>query len=328
MGHQEGRPQVENLFAREIAPNLQLVCWDKPSDPEVLAYQVWASDSLKAKQPERSDLDERHLYVESFPDFGDGRHYLMAHHDLPAVSDAIIYVRAINEERHGDPPTHTHFATDWKIVFDGQAIHKSHDPHKPRVILTVRSEQHSRTIDLFEDPGMLEMTRRCHGAIEEIARQARSPYVHLYQVNAGREIPIDDLKIRRTLKRKPGGRFRGSRQPPDAVHLSKVHRRPIIVPAVKMNRDQNGRLSVTPYTEVVLTAARAGIHGDVVYGEAVISGEGMEPSTERLTAVRWWIDAQDRQRILAAAEGQVASALHLQALAADRRERGESAETV
>ena len=76
MGHQDGRPQVENLFAREITPNLQLLCWDKPSDPTVLAYQVWASDSLDEKRPELGIMDERHIYLGSFPDFGDGRHWL------------------------------------------------------------------------------------------------------------------------------------------------------------------------------------------------------------------------------------------------------------
>ena len=324
MEHQEGRPQVENLFARKIRPNLQLVCWDKPSDPRVLAYQVWASDSLNEKQPERSDLDVRHLYVESFPDFGDGRHYLMVHHDLPAVADAVIYVRAINEDRHGDPPTHTHFATDWKIVFDGQAIHKSRDPHKPRATLTAQSEHHSETIDLFEDPGMLEITRRCHGAIEEIAPQARSPYVRLHQVNAGSEIPIDDSKMRRTLNRKSGGCFRGSRQPPDAEQLSKVLQRLIHVPMVMMIGDHDGRISVTPYAEVVIKADRIGADGDIIDPTATISGDGMDPITARLTVIRQWIDDQGRRSVLASAEGQVASLLHAQALAADRRERGET----
>lgn len=328
MEHQEGRPQVENLFARKIRPNLQLVCWDKPSDPEVLAYQVWASNSLNEKQPERSDLDVRHLYVESFPDFGDGRHYLMVYHDLSAASDAIVYVRAINDERHGDPPTHSHFATDWKIVFDGQAIYKSRDPHKPRATLTAQSEHHSETIDLFEDPGMLEMTRRCHGAIEEIAPQARSPYARLYQVNAGTEIPIDDSKIRRTLNRKTGGHFRGSRQPPDAEHLSKVLQRPIIVPAVKMSRNRDNELSVTPYAEVVLKADRVGIQGDVVALETTMSAEGMDPITAQLTVIRRWTDEQGQRFVQFSAEGQVASWWHARALATDQRSRGESAQTV
>ena len=324
MEHQEGRPQVKNLFARKITPNLQLVCWDKPSDPEALAYQVWASDTLNEKRPELSVMDERHIYVESFPDFGDGRHWLRVLHDLPAVSDSIFNVRAINHERHGDPATHTHFAADWKIVFDGQAIYKSRDPHKPRAALTAQSEHHSETIDLFEDPGMLEITRRCHGAIEEIAPQARSPYVRLYQMNAGSEIPIDDSKIRRTLDRKSGGCFRGSRQPPDAEHLSKVLQRLIHVPMVMMIGDHDGRISVTPYAEVVRKADRIGADGDIIGLTATISGDGMDPITARLTVIGQWIDDQGRHSVLASAEGQVASLLHAQALAADRRERGET----
>ena len=324
MGHRDGRPQIENLFAREITRNLQLLCWDRPSDPTVLAYQVWASDSLNEKRPELSVMDERHLYVESFPDFGDGRHYLLVYHDLPAVYDAIAHVRAINGEHHSDPPTHSHFAADYKIVFDGQAIHKSHDPHKPKTTLTVHSVRDSQTIDLFADPGMLEVMLPCQGAIEEVPRQAGSPYVRLFRVTGGSEVQVGHQEIRRALNQRWGGNFSRSRQAPDA-NLAQVLQRPIIVPAVKMGRGPDGRLSVTPYAEVNLDAER--VDADdlaLVDGvEATMSGEGMEPITTQLPVIKRWTDEQGQRRVKVSAEGQMASWLHAHALAADRRERGE-----
>ena len=322
MGHQDGRPQVENLFAREITPNLQLLCWDKPSDPTVLAYQIWASDSLDEKRPELGIMDERHLYVESFPDFGDGRHYLLVHHDLPAVYDAIANVRAINEEHHGDPSTHTHFATDYDVSIDARRKIGGHSAPWLFVKLTVSGDIEPKEIEISRDTGLVEMTIPHHGSIEEMSSLYHSPHYSLTRTKGG-SIPIDRDTIRGTANRQSGGNFQGHRSPP-VESLAEVLRRPVIVPKVKMSRDSDGRLSVTPYAEVNLKADRFGISDDADSIDATMSGDGMEPITAHLAVIKRWTDEQGQRFVQVSAEGQVASWLHMHALAADRHERGQT----
>lgn len=200
MSHQDGRPQVENLFAREITPNLQLVCWDKPSDPTVIAYQSWASDALDEKRPELSILEERHIFVESFPDFGDGRHWLRVHHDLPAVAGSIFNVRAINKEHHGDPPTHTHFATNYDVSIDAQRNLGHHDGPPLIVTLKVSSDADSEEIEISRDTGLIELTIPQHGSIEEIASLYPLPHYSLAH-SEGDKTPIARRTVVRTAAR-------------------------------------------------------------------------------------------------------------------------------
>lgn len=324
MGHQDSRSQVENLFAREITPNLQLLCWDKSSDPTVSSYQVWASDSLNEKRPELSVMDERHLYVESFPDFGDGRHYLLVYHDLPAVYDAIAHVRANNEEHHGDPPTHTHFATDYAVSIDATRKIGGHD--EPWLVgkITVSGDIEPEEIEISRDTGLIELTIPRHGSIEEMSSLYPFSHYSLARTEDG-SIPIDPDTIRRTANRQSGGNFQDHRRSPDES-LAEVLRRPIIVPAMKMERGPDGRLSVTPYAEVNLNAEHADADDLVLADsiEATMSGDGMEPITAQLQVIKRRTDEQGRRRLKVSAEGQVASWLHAHALAADRREHGET----
>lgn len=326
MSHQDGRPQVENLFARELTPNLQLVCWDKPSDPTVIAYQAWASDALDEKRPELSVMDERHIFVESFPDFGDGRHWLRVHHDLPAVSDSIFNVRAINEEHHGDPPTHTHFAANYDVSIDAQRNLDYHDGPPLIVTLKVSDDVNSEELEISRDTGLIELTIPQHGSIEEIASLYRFPRYSLAH-SEGSEKPIDRDIVVRAAKRQWGGNFQ-NRRGPSAESLAEVMRRPAIVPAVKMGRAGDGRLCVTPYTEITLKAEHFSIADDADNIEATMSAEGMVPITAQLPVIKRWTDEQGQRFVQVSAEGQVASALHAHALAVDRRERGASAETV
>ena len=326
MSHQDGRPQVENLFARELTPNLQLVCWDKPSDPTVIAYQAWASDALDEKRPKLSVMDERHIFVESFPDFGDGRHWLRVHHDLPAVSDSIFNVRAINEEHHGDPPTHTHFAANYDVSIDAQRSLGHHDGPPLIVKIKVSSDADSEVIEISRDTDLSEVTLPHRGSIEELASRYHHPRYSLTPLE-GDKTPIARRTVVRTADRQPGGNFQ-NRKGPSVESLVEVMSRPATVPAVKMSRAGDGLLSVTPYAEVVFKADRVGADGDMIDPTATISGDGMDPITARLTVIGQWIDDQGRHSVLASAEGQVASQLHSLALAADRRSRGESAETV
>lgn len=326
MSHQDGRPQVENLFARELTPSLQLVCWDKPSDPTVIAYQAWASDALDEKRPELSVMDERHIYVESFPDFGDGRHWLRVHHDLPVVSDSIFNIRAINEEHHGDPPTHTHFAATYDVSINAQRKFGHHDGPPLIVTLKASSDADSEVIEISQDTGLLELTIPQHGSIEELASLYYLPHYSLAR-SGDDQTSIDRRTVARAAARQPGGNFQ-NRRGPSAESLDEVMGRLAIVPAVKMSRAGDGQLCVTPYTEVKVNADLFSIPDHVDSIEATISGDGMKPITAQVPVIKRWTDEQGQRFAQVSAEGQVASALHAHALAAGQRQRGESAETV
>ena len=322
MSHQDGRPQVENLFVREITPNLQLVCWDKPSDPAVIAYQAWASDTLDEKRPELSVMDERHIFIESFPDFGDGRDWLRVHHDLPAVSDSIFNVRAINEKHHGDPPTHTHFAASYDVSIDAQRKLGHHDGPSLIVKLKVSSDADSEVIEISRDTDLIGATLPRHGSIEELASRYHDPRYSLTPWE-GDKTPIARRTVVRAANRQPGGNFQ-NRRGPSAESIAEVMRRPAIVPAVKMSRADSGQLCVTQYTEVTLKAEHFSIADDADSIEATMSAEGLAPIIAQLPVIKRWTDEQGQLSVQISAEGQVASALHAHALAADRRLRGET----
>ena len=312
--HQNGRSQVENLFARRITPNLQLLCWDRPSDPTALAYQVWASDSLNEKRPELSILNEHHLYVEAFPDFGDGRHYLLVHHDLPAVYEVITHVRAINKEHHSDPATHSHFAADHEVNVDAKMRVDGRD--EPPLIVTLKGYDGTE-IELSRETGLSEMMIPHHGSIEEIASLNSLQHYSL-ALSEGGKTPITRRTVVRTAKRQSGGNFRGNRIPPDRIPV-RILRRPEIIPQARLYRDAAGQLSITPHVQIMIEAGSRPLPG-VGTGFSVVvpapDGERIE-TLAKVVAHRTSRSGAPEAEV--ALEGQAASAMHAQLLAADRQ---------
>ena len=251
MEHQEGRPEVENLFARRITSRAQLLGWDVPHDPNVIRYEIWAAEELNEKRPAAKDLHERCLYVGAFPDFGDGRHYLLIRHDRSEPESCIVFLRAVNRERHGDPPTHTHLAASYELSIDAQMRVDGHRDSPLRVTLTATDGTQQWRHELSSATGLIGMTMPRHGSIEELAFLFHAPHYSLARSEDIR-IPIERHLVDRTAKRASGGKFRGDRTLPNGIPAHVLDRRETI-PQVRLYRD-DGQLSVTPHVRVEISA--------------------------------------------------------------------------
>lgn len=312
--HQDGRPQIENLFARGVAPNLQLLCWDRPSDPTVFAYQVWASDSLNEKRPKLSVMDERHFYVESFPDFSDGRHWLRVHHDLPAGSEPIFYVRAINGEHHGDPATHSHFAANYEV--STKAVWCMNGRDESSLVMMLKGHD-GMEIELSGDTGLKELTIPHHGSIEEIASLYRPQHYSLAR-SEGVKAPIDRRTVVRTADRRHGGNFRGDLVPPHRIP-GHILQRPEIMPQARLCRDDAGRLSITPHVQVTIEAGLGSLPGVGTEFSTVVPCPDGERAETLVKVVAHGISHSGAPEVEVALEGRAASAIHAQLLAVDRQ---------
>lgn len=320
MAHQDGRPEIENLFARRITPNAQLLGWDVPRDPNIIAYEIWAANTFKKKRPAYKDLHERRLYVGAFPDLGDGRHYLFVGHDLSVPWECIVFLRAVNHERHGDPATHTHLATDYEIGIDPQLRMDGHPDPPLRVIFTATDGTQRWQCELSSDTGLTGMTLPHQGSIEELASRYHHPHYSLARLEGGRT-PIERRTVNRTARRASGGRFRGNRALPNGIP-ARVRDLWETIPQVRLYHSDDRQLSVTPHMRVTIAAdSRPLPHVGTEIFDVLSSpdGERVEARAEvvALSTGRNGAPAAD-----AVIEGRAASLAHKRLLEARRGKTG------
>ncbi len=319
MEHQEGRPQVENLFARRITSRAQLLGWDVPRDPEVIAYEIWAAGALNRGRPAVEDLHRRLLHADAFPDLGDGRHYLLVKHDLSAPWDCIVFLRAINLEHHGDPATHTHLASDYEVDIDARLRVDGHRDPPLRVTLTATDGTQQWRHELSSATGLIGMTIPHHGSIEELAFLFHAPHYSLVR-SEGIRTPIERRIVNRTAQRASGGKFLGNRALPNGIPVH-VLRRPKIIPKARLYHD-DGQLRITPHVQVELSAD----YRPLPAVGAELADVWPSPDGERVE-LRAEVVALGTGRNGAPAadvviEGRAASLIHARLLAAFRRETG------
>lgn len=322
MAHQDGRPEIDNLFARRVTPRVQILGWDMPRDPNVIAYEIWASDKLNEERPAVEDLHRRLLHVDAFPDLGDGRHYLFVKHDLSAPWDCIMFLRAINHERHGDPPTHTHLAADYEVSIDARRNFGNHDDPLLIVTFDVTHETKRDEIELSRDtvPALIGMTFPHHGSIEELAFQFHAPHYSLTRLEGGKT-PIERRIVTRTAERASGGKFRRDRALPNGIPAHVLNQREII-PQVRLYRDGDGQLSVTPHVQVEISADSRPLPAVGTELPAVLSSpDGVREET-RAEVVALGTGRNGTPAADVVIEGRAASVVHARLLAAFRGETG------
>ena len=320
MAHQDGRPEIENLFARRVTPRVQILGWDVPRDPNVIAYEIWASDMLNEERPAVEYLHRRLLHVDAFPDLGDGRHYLFIKHDLSAPWDSIVFLRAINHERHGDPPTHTHLAADYEVNIDARRHFGNHDGPPLIVTLDVTHGMKQEKIELSRDNGLLGMAVPHHGSFEELAFLFNDSHYSLAR-SEDIKTQIERRIVTRTAQRESDGKFRGDRALPNGIPAHVLGRRKII-PQVRLYRDDDGQLSVTPHVQVEISADSRPLPAVGTEIPAVLSSpDGMRDET-RAKVVALRTGRNDAPAADVVIEGRAASVVHAQLLAAFRGETG------
>lgn len=310
MAHQDGRPEIENLFARRVTPHTQLLGWDIPRDPNVIRYEIWAAGELNRGRPAVEDLHRRRLYANAFPDLGDGRHYLFVKHDLSAPWDCIVFLRAVNRERHGDPPTHTHLAADYEVSIDDPSLIMTFD---------VAHGTKQDKIELSRDTGLIGMTISRQGSIEELAFLHHAPDHSLVR-SEGIRTPIERRIVDRTRKRASGGKFRGDWTPPD--DLTHVLSQREIIPQVRLYRGDDRQLSVTPHVQVEISAG----FGPLPAVGAELADVWPSPDGERIEMRGEVVTLGTGRNGAPAAdvviEGRAASLMHARLLARFRGETG------
>lgn len=319
MAHPDGRPEIDNLFARRVTPRVQLLGWDMPRDPNVIRYEIWAAEGLNEERPAVEDL---HLQVDAFPNLGDGRHYLFVKHDLSAPWDCIVFLRAVNREHHGDPPTHTHLAADYEVSIDARQNFGSHDDPPLIVTFDVTHGTKRDEIELSRDtvPVLIGMTFPHHGSIEEFAFQFHAPHYSLTRLEGGKA-PIERRIVDRTHKRASGGKFRRDRALPNGIPAHVLNQREII-PQVRLCRGSGGQLSAIPHVRFEISEDS---HPLPAVGAEILDvwpGPDGERVEMRAVVVALGTDRNGMPVADVVIEGRAASLMHARLLAAFRGETG------
>ena len=221
-----------------------------------------------------------------------------------------MFLRAVNRERHGDPPTHTHLAADYEVSIDDPSLIMTFD---------VAHGTKQDKIELSRDTGLMGMTISHHGSIEELAFLCHAPDCSLVR-SEGIRTPIERRIVDRTRKRASGGKFREDWTPPE--DLTHVLSQREIIPQVRLYRGTDGQLSVTPHVQVEVSAGSGPLPAIGTELPAVLSGPNGERDEMQIKVVALTTGRNGAPAADVVIEGRAASVVHAQLLAAFRGETG------